>query len=233
MNAFRLSVPLRTATTFAALSLLAATSSGTLWPVSAAQASPLPQQGADSASGWAASGTAGMTPAQASESPTSSLVPSLPNVPELLRRDGVFCAQTNSDGPGCAFVMQITLLGRGAAWVTLTMLTRSEKRLPLVKIRLGHPAYIEKGEICIKPTLEDLRIEIFKAMDSRIGVHPDEQALDEEANRRARKIQKRMDGSPTCRALTRTGHLPTFGDPAQILRFVPLAQSAALRFRVN
>ncbi len=158
----------------------------------------------------------------------------VPDAPALMRRDGVFCAMASARDPvGCLFVMQVHPLGRESAWLSLTMRTRSEKGLPTIKIRLGHPAHFERGELCVEAQPKDLRIELFRAVDASVGIRSDEAALDDEARARSRKVRLRTDGQSACRAITGTGHLLTFGAAGvKPLRFVPLAEVHRLRLNL-
>ncbi|MFT3815887.1 MAG: hypothetical protein QM740_21445 [Acidovorax sp.] len=158
----------------------------------------------------------------------------VPDAPALMRRDGVFCAMASAQDPaGCLFIMQVHPLGRESAWLSLTMRTRSEKGLPVIKIRLGHPAHFEHGELCVKAEPKNLRIEFFRAADASVGIRPDEPALDDEARVRARKARLRTDGQSVYRAITGTGHLLTFGTASvKPLRFVPLAELHRLRLNL-
>ena len=151
-------------------------------------------------------------------------------LPELVRRDGVFCDLVTPQKPHlCDSVIRIVRINPQEAWITYTGLVKARNKLPAVKIRLGHFATIQGDEVCVQADTARLTIELFEAVDARIGISPEERPMDALAQSRKEKIDVPEGRKVTCRGLTKSGYLLTFGDVPKPMRFVPLAETTRLR----
>lgn len=152
-------------------------------------------------------------------------------LPELVRRDGVFCQSLTPRKPHvCDSVIRITLTSPHEAWISYTGLVKARNELPAIKMRIGHIATIKGDEVCIQAGMARLTIELFEAVDARIGIAPQERSMDALAKSQKIKLEKTEgDNKITCRGLTNSGHLLTFGGVPKPMRFIPLLETTQLR----
>ncbi|MFT3815878.1 MAG: hypothetical protein QM740_21385 [Acidovorax sp.] len=153
-----------------------------------------------------------------------------PKLPELLRADGMFCAQASASQPHlCSFVMRITPIHAQQVWVSYVSYVQAKKGLPDFKLRVGHTATLEGEELCIQPNRASLKIELFVARNGGVDVRPDEQYMKSLVEERVKRLKLDDNLSKSCHGLTRSDHLLTFGSEPTPMRFVPWNDAIHLR----